>query len=57
MALLESEHSYVDSELTGTEEIDQFQIPIIVNNRGKTAFKQMHDTGRRVLIDTLMKKI
>ena len=31
MALLESEHSLIDVEMTGSEEPDQFQIPILAN--------------------------
>ena len=43
MALLESEHSLIDVEMTGSEEPDQFQIPMLANEQGKTPYKQMHD--------------
>ena len=56
-ALLDAEQFHIDPDITGTEEEDQFKVPILVNQIGKSAYQLMHDSGRRVLIDTLMGKV
>ena len=55
--LLEAEQIFVDENIAEDEGAERFKIPMLPNKLGETAFWKMHESGLRVLVDTMISKV